>query len=395
MDSYDFDKIGKAVKSMVEDAVDSKDFKDLSESIQQIANSASDIIKTTSTAYSSNYKGKRTYSSVVNRTEQFQTQKKVSPNNNAIIDYTDHRYFKNVVSPLIGYSFEAVFGLTFGLGFLMAFIGTILGGIFTFPDDQMVFLILDAVFGLISAGSLYAGISGCKKIKLTKRFERYIRTLHGKEYVNIDTISSYTNIPVKQVLADVKKLISQQWFVEGHLDSTNSCLMVTDKMYKEYLENERQSQALKIEAASSPIVKEEISEITKAKNEYLEKIHHCNDLIPGEEMTAKITAIENIVKRIFDRVEKHPESVSSIRKMMDYYLPTTIKLLEAYVELDSEPIVGDNIINSKKEIEESLDTLNNAFEKLLNELFKDTAWDVSSDISVLNTVLAQDGLKEN
>ena len=81
--------------------------------------------------------------------------------------------------------------------------------------------------------------------------------------------------------------------------------------------------------------------------------------------------------------------------MMNYYLPTTSKLLDAYRELDKQPVAGDNISSTKAEIEQAVDTLNVAFEKLLDSLFADRAWDISSDISVLNTMLAQEGLKEN
>ena len=98
--------------------------------------------------------------------------------------------------------------------------------------------------------------------------------------------------------------------------------------------------------------------------------------------------------RIFDRVEQNPETVGDIRKLMEYYLPTTVKLLEAYEEMDRQPVGGENIQTAKAEIEATLDTLNLAFEKLLDSLFQDTAWDVSSDISVLHTMLAQEGLTE-
>ena len=80
---------------------------------------------------------------------------------------------------------------------------------------------------------------------------------------------------------------------------------------------------------------------------------------------------------------------------MDYYLPTTVKLLEAYAQMDAQPAGGENIQTAKREIEATIDTLNVAFEKLLDDLFLDTAWDISSDISVLNTMLAQEGLKED
>ena len=81
--------------------------------------------------------------------------------------------------------------------------------------------------------------------------------------------------------------------------------------------------------------------------------------------------------------------------MMDYYLPMTVKLLNAYSDMDAQPVQGETIRASKHEIEQTLDTLNLAFEKLLDSVFEDTALDVSSDISVLQTLLAQEGLTED
>ena len=99
-----------------------------------------------------------------------------------------------------------------------------------------------------------------------------------------------------------------------------------------------------------------------------------------------------MIRRIFNRVEQHPELVGDLQKFMNYYLPTTVKLLQAYEELDRQPVEGDNIKTAKTEIEHTLDTINEAFENLLDRFFKDTAWDVSTDISVLKTMLAQEGL---
>ena len=111
-------------------------------------------------------------------------------------------------------------------------------------------------------------------------------------------------------------------------------------------------------------------------------------------MSAKISRMEMLVYGIFDRVERNPETVSDVRRLMDYYLPTTVKLLEAYRDLDAQPVAGENIKTSKQEIEAALDTLNQAFEKILDDLFHRTAWDVSSDISVLNMMLAREGLMD-
>ena len=125
------------------------------------------------------------------------------------------------------------------------------------------------------------------------------------------------------------------------------------------------------------------------------EIRRCNDAIPGKEISDKISRMETIVGRIFERAQAHPEIVPDLKKMMDYYLPMTVKLLNAYAEMDAQPVQGETIRSSKKEIEDTLDTLNLAFEKLLDSVFEDTAMDVSSDISVLNTLLAQEGLTDD
>ena len=128
---------------------------------------------------------------------------------------------------------------------------------------------------------------------------------------------------------------------------------------------------------------------------FIAQIRKCNDAIPGKEISEKISRMELIVQRIFQRVDTNPEVVPDLKKMMDYYLPMTVKLLNAYAEMDSQPVQGETMISSKREIEATLDTLNLAFEKLLDDLFEDTAMDISSDISVLQTLLAQEGLTED
>ena len=72
----------------------------------------------------------------------------------------------------------------------------------------------------------------------------------------------------------------------------------------------------------------------------------------------------------------------------------TIKLISSYIELSEQSIQGENIKNAKKEIEESIDLINKAFENLLNDLFEEVAMDISTDISALKTLFTQDGLTE-
>lgn len=133
-------------------------------------------------------------------------------------------------------------------------------------------------------------------------------------------------------------------------------------------------------------------EVLSSSEDYLRKIHEANDALPGKIISQKLARLELVITRILEEVKKQPKKASELQKFMNYYLPTTWKLINAYLEFESQPLQTENIVNTKNEIEGTLDTINDAFEKLLDDLFQSQAWDISSDISVLQTMLAQEGL---
>ena len=124
----------------------------------------------------------------------------------------------------------------------------------------------------------------------------------------------------------------------------------------------------------------------------LRQLREVNDAIPGEEMSAKIDRLEAVTTRIFELAEKDPDKLPQLRRFMDYYLPTALKLLKSYAEFDRQGVEGAILSDSKKKIEETMDTLVVGFEQQLDKLFQDDALDLSADISVLKNMMAQDGL---
>ena len=192
-------------------------------------------------------------------------------------------------------------------------------------------------------------------------------------------------------------MISRGWFLEGHVDKQETCLITSNETYDQYVATQKQLEERDARAKDekNQKISPQVQEVLDKGNEFLRKIRESNDAIPGEEISRKISRMELIIQKIFERAKAHPEIIPDLNRLMDYYLPMTVKLLDAYEDMDSQPVQGENIASSKREIEETIDTLNVAFEKLLDSVFEDTAMDVSSDISVLHTVLAQEGLTEN
>ena len=124
----------------------------------------------------------------------------------------------------------------------------------------------------------------------------------------------------------------------------------------------------------------------------LNELYQLNEQIEDEAVSARIDRIGTLTAGIFRAVIDNPEREQDVRKFMNYYLPTTLKLLKSYDMLEEQSYQGENIVASRKKIESVLDTLIAAFEKQLDRLFQNDALDIATDIDVLETMMAGDGL---
>ncbi len=303
---------------------------------------------------------------------------------------SDNRLFAREAAGIIGGGFMS-FGL--GIGFLSVL------------ADSADFISI-VVLGVLLSASVWWFADGIKTFKNHRIFKNYRKVLEvsdSKSFASIEDLMLETGESRNKTLRRLREMIKKRWFKEGHIDKNQTTLISTNETYaiyqktqSEYEQRKRIEEELgvgKAKKESAAAVDGEVKEVLEAGQRYLAQISHLNDIIPGLEVSGKIFKIEDLTGRILRRVEEHPSSVEDVKKLMKYYLPMTIKLLTAYAEMDKQQIRGQNIDKSKKEIEDVLDSLHEAFEKLLNDLYKETAWDVSSDVSVLNAMLKREGLK--
>ena len=283
-----------------------------------------------------------------------------------------------------------------GGAFLMAGASVLMDSVL---PGLMVLPLGAAVLGFL--GGIGLILSGNARLNMIRRFKAYRKELGDRTQCSLEKLAAGVGKSVNFVRREVTRMIDSGLFLQGHLDQEKTLLITSHETYRnfeasrlEFEKRQREAAQAKLEAEKNP-GNVQLQEVLDRGEAFVAQIRKCNDDIPGEEISAKIDRMEDIVRRIFQRARTNPEVLPDLKKLMDYYLPMTVKLLTAYADMDAQPIQGQNIQASKREIEETLDTLNMAFENLLDDLFRDTALDVSSDITVLQTLLAQEGLTDD
>ena len=136
----------------------------------------------------------------------------------------------------------------------------------------------------------------------------------------------------------------------------------------------------------------ELDKMIKDGNLAISEMKRLNTSIKDEKISADIDRLEDLSAKIFAQVKADPSKLPQIRKFMDYYLPTTLKLLNAYDRMGAQGVSGENIDATMQRVESMMGTIVTAFEKQLDMLFGSEAMDISTDITVLENMMKREGL---
>lgn len=258
------------------------------------------------------------------------------------------------------------------------------------------FITLGLLFSFFIA-SIALALRGLSLRKRIKRFKGYVSTLNGLDYCSIEKLASDARRNNKFVVKDLRKMIDLNMFPQAHIDDKQTYFMLNDEVYDNYLDSQeslkrRNEAELKRQEELNDPEKKELRDVIELGKNYIEQIRSANTAINKEEISIKLYRLENVVSQIFHHLENNPQKLPEVNKFTNHYLPITLKLVNSYKELNEQPVQGDNIKNAKNEIERSIDVINTAFEKLLDDLFGEVALDISTDISVLETLFTQEGL---
>lgn len=284
------------------------------------------------------------------------------------------------------------------------------------------FFVTTFLFTVFFSGMIRHGIGQGNRLR---RAQRYMQLCNPKMYISTQALAESTGKSKRYVLRDLQKMLKIGMFPEGHLDRQKTHFMLSDAIYRQYLETEENQRRMELDAQKraaqanlpengagatavpnpnaasqkdSPSFHDrdsaeaELNTMIAEGTECIQKLRYLNGQIPGEAISAKLSRLEDLLKEIFNNLKEHPDQMHRMHKLMDYYLPTTLKLVEAYADFDKVSSPGEEITAAKAEIENTLDTINHAFTELLNNLFQDAVLDATTDAQVLKTMLAREGL---
>lgn len=250
-------------------------------------------------------------------------------------------------------------------------------------------LVEDSMPMLMSlTGGIGCLFGGCH-IRTSRRMRRKIDKIVGDaKYMYIQDIADALPCSYDKCCKHLESCIDEGLFgPDAYLDMHRKCLVVSQRPPEPTPA-----------PAPKPEKQPEKQPDMPERDQYqkiLDELRRVNDAIPDEEMTDKISRLEAVSAKIFEQARTDPDKLPQMRKFMDYYLPTSLKLLNTYAELDRQGIEGDNITESKRRIELTMDTLVKAFENQLDRLFASDALDVSTDIDVMQNMLRADGLTDD
>ena len=316
MDNHEFEDLGKKIQDIVDNAVNSNSYHELSHTINQTVNKAID---------SGSEALKNAMNSVFDPGADPEFRKKS-------YTYQSPYYGRNrkAKQQAARKQTELLYGKTTGenlKGMMMAVSGGIL--LSGMGLGAMVLLIwmgighsgalAAGVLGVMCAGAAGGGAllgAGTSRLGRLGRFQKYIRALGDHTYCNFQKLAQAAGKNEKFVKKDISRMIQKGWFLEGHVDEQGTCLITSNETYQQYLETQKQLELREQEADPKVQLEDNMSpeaqEVLRKGNEFLVKIRKSNDAIPGEEISAKISRMEMIVQNIFERAGENPEVIPDI-----------------------------------------------------------------------------------
>lgn len=271
---------------------------------------------------------------------------------------------------------------------LIIFIDTFAFGFGGDDAAAILFLLISAV--VFAAGTLISQ----RNMILARDFFRIRREIQDQSVLAVEDIVTALNKPQQTVAAEINHMIRKDYLPQARLVEGGDLLLVDHAAYKAYKDNYMGRNA--IERDDVPEIEEPQTptddDRAAAMDDYEKTLKEQRDRAHDDVLKDKISALLRLLDAIRHAVNTDPGRVESLNKFVDYYTPTTIKLIERFLQFESSSVITEAIRKTMDDILRSLDKVIDGYEKLLDTLYKDDLLDLNAEMDVMETVMKQDGL---
>ena len=237
--------------------------------------------------------------------------------------------------------------------------------------------------GMLAGGASLLLGSGAMK-RRQRRFATYLRTVGQKQAVPLDYLARAADVSRRRVEKDVNLMLEKGlWGDEAYIDMGSGMLFKSQAAATAYFDAAHRAKAEQGQPAQTAPAPAGYAAI-------LAQIRELNDRIADEAISAKLDRMEQVSGRIFKLIEEDEAKRDAAGTFLNYYLPTTLKLLENYASFEEAGVSGENLSQAKAKIEKTMDSIVAGFEHQLDELYRTDAMDIDSDIRVMETMLRRD-----
>ena len=229
------------------------------------------------------------------------------------------------------------------------------------------------------AGGLVMFAAGRRMKRRSARIARYLAVMGERSYIGINELCAVSGKRRKTVERDLEFMVEKGMLSAGaYFDSGRGMFFRSAEAFAEYAEEKSRRENV------TP------KEANEGYAGALRAIRAANDRIADPVLSEKIDHLELVAGKIFREVEEHPEKQRQAATFLNYYLPTTLKLLDSYAKFEEAGIEGENLSRAQERIEETMDALIKGFDKQLDDLYRSEAMDIDSDIRVMENMLRRD-----
>lgn len=247
-------------------------------------------------------------------------------------------------------------------------------------DGWYSYMLKDILYtGGFLAGGLVMFAAGRRMKRRSARIARYLAVMGERSYIGINELCAVSGKRRKTVERDLEFMVEKGMLSAGaYFDSGRGMFFRSAEAFAEYAEEKSRRENV------TP------KEANEGYAGALRAIRAANDRIADPVLSEKIDHLELVAGKIFREVEEHPEKQRQAATFLNYYLPTTLKLLDSYAKFEEAGIEGENLSRAQERIEETMDALIKGFDKQLDDLYRSEAMDIDSDIRVMENMLRRD-----